>query len=131
MISDPIADMLTRIRNALTSRHKVVYINYSKFTERIIRVLYQIGYINGLKITGLGIKKNISIFLKYDNEGSSVIKGLKRVSKPGLRLYCKKTKIPIVYNGIGTTIISTSKGLFTAYQAKKNQIGGEIICFIW
>jgi small subunit ribosomal protein S8 len=131
MIIDPIADMLTRIRNALTSRHKIVNINYSKFTERVVRLFYRIGYIESLKIKGSGTEKYITVFLKYDQNGISVIRGIKRASKPGLRLYCNKNKIPIIYNGIGTAIISTSKGLLTAYRAKQEGIGGEIICFIW
>jgi small subunit ribosomal protein S8 len=131
MIIDPIADMLTRIRNALTSRHKIVNINYSKFTEKIVRLFYRIGYIEGIKIKGSGINKLITVFLKYDQNGSSVIRGIKRASKPGLRIYCNKNKIPIVYNGIGTAILSTSRGLLTAYSAKQQRIGGEIICFIW
>ena len=131
MITDPIADMLTRIRNALTSRHKITNINYSKFAEKILRLLYKIGYIEGLKTKGIGINKYITVFLKYDQNGVSVIQGIKRASKPGLRIYCNKNKIPIIYNGIGTAIISTSKGLLTAYSAKQNRVGGEIICFIW
>lgn len=131
MITDPIADMLTRIRNALTSRHKLTNINYSKFAEKILRLFYRIGYIKGLKIRNIGVSKVITVFLKYDQNGISIIQGIKRASKPGLRLYCNKNKIPIIYNGIGTAIISTSKGLLTSYSAKKNRVGGEIICFIW
>lgn len=130
MIVDPISDTLTRIRNALSSRHKTVNTNYSKITEKIIRIFYHIGYIDGLSINKDGIKKYITILLKYDKSGTSVINGLKRISKPGLRVYCKK-KTPIIYNGLGTAIISTSYGLLTTYRAKKERIGGEIICFIW
>lgn len=131
MINDPISDALARIRNAIASRHKVVNINYSKFIEKIIRIFYYIGYINGIKIHRSGIKKSITILLKYNQDGLSVISGIKRASKPGLRLYCKKKDIPVIYNGIGTAIISTSKGLYTTYCARKKKLGGEVICFIW
>lgn len=131
MITDLISDSLTRIRNALASRHKSVKIVHSNFIEELIRVIYCIGYINGFKIQMNGVKKSIIVLLKYNKSGLSVINGIKRGSKPGLRLYCKKDNIPTIYNGVGTTIISTSKGLCTTYKAKKRNIGGEIICFIW
>jgi small subunit ribosomal protein S8 len=131
MITDPIADALTRIRNALSSRHRKVNIKHSKFVENIIRVFFRIGYINGLKVYRQGISKYITIILKYDNNDISIIHGLKRVSKPSLRMYCNSSNIPVVYNGMGTSIISTSKGIKTSCKAKKQNIGGEIICFIW
>jgi len=131
MITDPIADSLTRIRNAISSRHKSVELLHSKITERIMKLFYRIGYISDVKIKHDKIFKKIELTLKYDNHGNSVLTGLKRVSKPGLRNYCNKTNIPSVQNGIGTAIISTSYGLMTTYQAKKKSIGGEVICFIW
>jgi len=131
MITDPIADSLTRIRNAISSRHKTVELRHSKFVERIIRLFYKIGYIGEVKVKYDKIFKKIELTLKYDNSGNSVLTGLKRISKPGLRNYCNRITIPSVQKGIGTAIISTSQGLMTTYQAKKKNIGGEVICFIW
>lgn len=131
MITDNIADTLTRIRNALSSRKNSVLVIYSSFIARIILLLYNIGYFKNIRIIKNGIKRYIVIELKYDKDGNSIITGIKRASKPGLRLYCKKNKLPIIYNGTGTAIISTSCGLLTTYRAKKQDIGGEIICIIW
>jgi len=128
MITDPIADTLTRIRNALLLRHKTVQVKHSGYIRKIILLLFQIGYIKTFRSFN---NKYITVFLKYNASGLSVIHGIKRISKPGLRIYCKITSIPIIYNGIGTAIISTSKGLVTTYIANKIKIGGEIICIIW
>ena len=131
MITDPISDSLTRIRNALSSRHKTVEIRYSKFVKSIVMVLFRIGYVETVSTCRFKSGKYISIGLKYDTHGVSVIHGLKRISKPSIRRYCKAKDIPIVYNGIGTALISTSKGLMTSYKARKEGIGGEVIFFIW
>lgn len=131
MITDPIADSLTRIRNAISSKHKIVELRHSKIIEKIIRLFCTIGYVGDIKIKHDKVFKKIEVILKYDKHGNSVLTGLKRISKPGLRNYCNKINIPIVQKGIGTAIISTSNGLMTTYQARKKNIGGEVICFIW
>jgi len=131
MITDPIADSLTRIRNAISSRHKIVELRHSKIIEKIMRLFYRIGYIGDVKVKYNKMFKTIELTLKYDSYGNSVLTGLKRISKPGLRNYCNKINIPLVQKGIGTAIISTSYGLMTTYQARKKNIGGEVICFIW
>jgi len=131
MITDPIADTLTRIRNALALKYKNVEVNHSNLIQRIIQIFYNIGYIDGFKILTRKNSKVIIISLKYDIDGNSVIHGVKRVSKPSLRVYAKANSIPVVYNGLGTSIVSTSLGLVTTYKAKQKNKGGEIICFIW
>lgn len=131
MITDPLSDTFTRIRNALSSRKKIVKVFYSKIIERIIRIFFYIGYINGFKIIKINLKPYVTILLKYNSNGISAINGIKRASKPGLRIYCNKKSFPLIYNGLGTAIISTSNGLLTTYRAKKNNTGGEVICFIW
>jgi len=131
MITDNLSDTFTRIRNALSSKKKTVIVLYSILIERIVRLIKNIGYIKNIKIIHIGIIRYISIELKYETKGISIITGIKRVSRPGLRIYCKKKHLPIIYNGLGTAIISTSKGLLTTYRAKKEKVGGEVICIIW
>ncbi len=130
MINDPIADMLTRIRNANQRRHKVVNIPYSKINNEILKVLLEEGYIVNYKISGEGVKKELSVFLKYKGQ-NRVISGLKRISKPGLRVYSEVAKIPKVLNGFGISILSTSKGIMTGDKAKELNLGGEVIAFVW
>jgi len=131
MMSDPLADTFTRIRNALSARKKHVTVLHSKIIEKIIKIILHLGYLNKMQVTTVGVKKCIIIDLKYTEYGKSIITGIKRASKPGLRLYCKKKYLPVIYNGIGTAIISTSHGVLTNYRAKKENLGGEIICIIW
>lgn len=131
MITDNLSDTFTRIRNALSSKKKTVNVLYSNLIKRIICLIENIGYIKSMKIVKLNNMRYILIELKYEKEGISVISGIKRISKPGLRIYCKKNNLPIIYNGLGTAILSTSKGLLTTCRAKKERIGGEIICIIW
>lgn len=131
-LTDPIADMLTRIRNALLVSSEAVSIPYSKLKEGIARILKQEGYIDEYKIEGeLAKEKVINITLKYGPEKQKVITGLKRISKPGLRVYVSNDKLPRVLNGLGTAIISTSSGLMTDKDARKAKLGGEVICYIW
>ncbi len=130
MINDPIADMLTRIRNANQRRHKFVRIPYSKINNEIIKVFLDEGYIFNYKIKNEGVKKELIVFLKYKGQ-SRVISGLKRISKPGLRVYSEVSKIPKVLNGFGVSILSTSKGIMTGEKAKEQNLGGEVIAFIW
>lgn len=131
MINDPIADLLTRIRNANMRRHKFVVVPYSKLKEQIIKILLDEGYILDYKIIGDKVsEKNFKIFLKYKGT-NRVITGLKRISKPGLRVYKEADKLPEVLNGYGIAIISTSKGIMTSNAAKKANLGGEIMAYIW
>ncbi len=130
-MSDPIADMLTRIRNALKSTHEVVDIPSSKLKINIAKVLKSEGYVRNFKIISDGRHKLIRIFLNYDDEGVPVISGLKRVSKPSCRIYLGYEEIPKVLNGYGVNIVSTSKGLMTDRQARKLTVGGEVLCSVW
>lgn len=130
-MTDPIADMLTRIRNALQQKHETVSMPSSKEKENIARILKEEGYINSYKVEADGVKKVMTIDLKYGKNGERVISGLKRISKPGLRVYAKADNLPRVLNGLGTAIISTSNGVLTDKDAKKANVGGEVIAYIW
>lgn len=130
MVTDPIADMLTRIRNANQQHHDEVAIPCSKVKEEIAKILKDEGFVSGYKIDGEGVHKNIVITLKYKGN-DRVITGLKRVSKPGLRQYVKVTEIPKVLNGLGIVILSTSQGLMTDKEARAKNIGGEVLAYIW
>jgi len=131
-MTDPIADMLTRIRNGLHAEHDTVVIPASKMKVEIARILKQEGYINGYKVEGETAKeKTITVELKYGPEKQKVITGLKRISKPGLRVYAKGDNVPRVLNGLGIAIISTSKGLMTDRDARKQNLGGEVVAYVW
>ena len=128
--TDPIADMLTRMRNALTVRHNTVTVPASKMKLAIADLLKNEGYINGYSVTE-GTKSSIVIDLKYGPNNQKVINGLKRISKPGLRIYASYEDLPKVLNGLGIAIVSTSKGLMTDKQARKQKIGGEVLAYVW
>lgn len=131
-MTDPIADMLTRIRNAVAAEHETVEIPASKIKVEIARILKQEGYINGYTVEGDTAKeKVIKVELKYGPDKEKVITGLKRISKPGLRVYAKGENVPRVLNGLGIAIISTSKGLMTDRDARKNNLGGEVLAYVW
>ena len=131
-MTDPIADMLTRIRNGIAAEHETVVIPSSKMKVEIARILKQEGYINGYKVEGDNAKdKTITVELKYGPEKQKVISGLKRISKPGLRVYAKGDNVPRVLNGLGIAIISTSKGLMTDRDARKQNLGGEVVAYVW
>lgn len=130
MVTDPIADMLTRIRNANQQRHAEVVIPHSRLKVELAEILKNEGYISGYKVEGEGVIKNIVVALKYKGN-DRVITGLKRVSKPGLRQYVKVNEIPKVLNGLGIVVLSTSQGLMTDKQARANGIGGEVLAYIW
>ncbi len=131
-ITDPIADMLTRIRNANDAKHKYVDIPSSKIKIAIADILIKEGYINNYEIIGDDVKKNIRIQLKYGEEKNErVINGLKRISKPGLRIYAASSDIPKVLGGLGIAIVSTNKGIITDKDARKFGIGGEVLAFVW
>jgi small subunit ribosomal protein S8 len=131
-MTDPIADMLTRIRNGLSAGHESVVVPASKMKVEIAKILKAEGYINNYKVEGEnGKNKTITIELKYSPDGQKVISGLKRISKPGLKVYAKVDAVPRVLNGLGIAIISTSKGLMTDRDARKNKLGGEVVAYIW
>ena len=130
-ITDPIADMLTRIRNASSSKHESVTVPSSKMKLAIAKILNDEGYIAGYEVIEDDKQGVIKITLKYGANKTSVITGLKRVSKPGLRVYANKEELPRVLNGLGTAIISTSQGLKTDKEAREAGIGGEVLAYIW
>ena len=130
IMTDPIADMLTRIRNGLAAKHETVTMPSSKEKVAIAKILLDEGYINGYKVEG-DTKKTLTIDLKYGKNGEKVISGLRRISKPGLRVYAKVENLPRVLNGLGTALISTSGGMMTYRDARKKNMGGEVIAYIW
>ena len=131
MVNDPIADMLTRMRNALQAKHKSVSIPTSKMKLAIVELLLQEGYIASYKVEGEGIKSNIVVEFKFGPNNERVIQGLKRISKPGLRIYASAQDLPKVLNGLGIALISANKGLMTDRQARANNIGGEVLAYVW
>ena len=131
LTTDSIADMLTRIRNALKVKHADVVVPKTKKKTAIAKILLEEGYINAFEIKSNGKYNDIVITLKYDDEGQSVIQGLKRISKPGLRVYAQADKIPYVISGLGIAIISTNKGIVTDKEARKLNVGGEVLAFVW
>ena len=131
LVNDPIADMLTRIRNALIARHEEVIIPASNMKKSIAKILMDEGYIKSVDYIEDGLQGKIKITLKYAQGKESVIKGLKRISKPGLRVYAKNEEIPKVLGGLGIAIISTSKGVMADKAARAAGVGGEVLAFIW
>lgn len=129
MLNDPIADLLTRIRNALSAQHKYVDVQLSKLNMSIIEVLSQTGFVSGF-VHNAELKK-IRIFLKYDDQRRPVIKGLKRISSPGRRKYVKADEIPMIRRGLGIAILSTSKGVLHGKTARQENTGGELLCSVW
>ena len=131
-MSDPIADMLTRIRNANTAKHDTVDVPSSRMKLAIAQILLDEGYIRKFDLIDNGNFKTIHITLKYgEDKNDKIISGIKRISKPGLRVYASSDKVPKVFGGLGTAIISTNEGVITDKQARKLGIGGEVLCFIW
>ena len=131
-MSDPIADMLTRIRNANTAKHDTVDIPESKMKQAIADILLKEGYVKAVDVVEEGNFKTIRITLKYGaNKNEKILTGLKRISKPGLRVYASKDELPKVLGGLGTAIISTNKGVLTDKEARKENVGGEVLAFVW
>ena len=130
-MTDPIADMLTRIRNANVVKHETVDVPASNMKKELSRILLEEGFIRGYDVIEDGKQGIIRIQLKYGQTGERVISGLKRISKPGMRVYADKHEVPRVLNGLGISIISTSKGILTDKQARKEDVGGEVICYVW
>ena len=131
VINDPIADMLTRIRNGLIARHDSVTMPSSNMKKAIAKILLDEGYIKSVDYVDDGLQGQIKIALKYVQGKESVIKGLKRISKPGLRVYARSSEIPKVLGGLGIAIVSTSKGVMTDKEARNAGIGGEVLAYIW
>ena len=129
--TDPIADMLTRIRNASAAKHKTVDVPASKMKKAIADILYNEGYIKSVEEIVNENQGILRIALKYDENGAKVIAGIKRISKPGLRVYASKDELPKVLNGLGIALISTSKGIKTDKEARKENLGGEVLAYIW
>ena len=130
-MTDPIADMLTRIRNANMVKHETVDVPASNMKKELARILLEEGFVRGYDVIEDGKQGIIRIQLKYGQTGERVISGLKRISKPGMRVYAAKNEVPRVLNGLGISIISTSKGILTDKQARKENVGGEVICYVW
>ncbi len=130
-VSDPIADMLTRIRNAIMVRHPSVVVPSSHLTLAISRIMRDEGFIGDYEVLKEKPQRAIKVNLKYGEKKQPTIYGLKRVSRPGLRVYVKKGDIPKVYGGLGIAIVSTSKGLMTGKEAWKRNLGGELLCYVW
>ena len=130
-MTDPIADMLTRVRNANMVKHETVDVPASNMKKEIARILLEEGFIRGYDVIEDGKQGIIRIQLKYGQMSERVITGLKRISKPGMRVYADKHEVPRVLNGLGISIISTSKGILTDKQARKEGVGGEVICYVW
>ena len=131
-MNDPIADMLTRIRNANTAKHDTVDVPVSKMKTAIANILVDEGYIAKYEITGEGVQKNLHITLKYGKDKNErIISGIKRISKPGLRVYAGSEDMPKVLGGLGIAIVSTNKGVITDKEARKLNVGGEVLAFIW
>ncbi len=131
VMTDPIADMLTRIRNANQMKHEYVNIPASKIKLEILNVIKNEGYINDVEFIEDGKQGNIKVSLKYTDKKERVIKGITRISKPGLRVYAKSTEMPKVLNGLGIAVVSTSNGVMTDREARQKHFGGEVIAYIW
>ena len=131
MVTDPIADMLTRIRNANQMRYKEVEVPASKIKNEIARILKEEGFISDYKVKKNNVQDSLVLNLKYGDKKERVITGLKRISKPGLRVYAKAEEIPSVLSGLGIAIISTSKGMMTDKEARSESLGGEVLAYIW
>ncbi len=130
-MTDPVADMLTRIRNANTAGHAEVDVPASKIKKNIAEILLKEGYIKGYEVVESAPQDTIKVQMKYGPDKKRVITGIKRISKPGLKVYAKKDEVPKVLGGLGIAIISTSSGLLTDKQAREMGVGGEVICYVW
>ena len=130
-MTDPVADMLTRIRNANTAGHASVDIPASKIKKNIADILQKEGYIKGYEVVKGETQDTLRVAMKYGPDKAKVINGIKRISKPGLRVYAKRNEVPKVLGGLGVAIISTSNGLITDKEARKLGVGGEVVCYVW
>ena len=131
VMTDPISDMLTRIRNASKARHDMMELPSSNVKAMIAKILKDEGYIKNFRVIDDDKQGIMKVYLRYDSKGESIVQNLKRISRPGLRRYCKADQVPEVLRGLGIAIISTSKGLLTDSEARKEGVGGEILCEVW
>ncbi len=131
MVTDPIADMLTRIRNAVLARHDFVLVPASRMKASVAKILRDEGFIRDYEVLRGKPQRMLKIYLKYGEKRQPMVAGLKRVSKPGLRVYVGRSEIPRVYGGLGIAIVSTSKGVMTGQQAWRQGVGGELLCYVW
>ena len=131
VMTDPIADLLTRIRNANIVKHEIVEVPSSTIKKAISNILLQEGYLKDIEEYTDGVVEMLRLTIKYGHNKERVITALKRISKPGLRVYCRKEEIPKVLNGLGVAVVSTSKGIVTDKDARKLGVGGEVLCYIW
>jgi small subunit ribosomal protein S8 len=129
--TDPIADMLTRIRNGVSAKHDAVQMPSSKIKVAIAKVLKDEGFIESYETQPDGVQETLTVRLRYGEGRTPVVSGIKRISKPGLRVYARKTEIPRVLGGLGLAILSTSRGVMTGSQARKLNLGGEVVCYVW
>ena len=130
-MTDPVADFLTRIRNALAAGHASLEVGGSRLKEQLARILVDEGYIEAWESRAEGPKKTITLKLKYGADGNGAIRGIERVSSPGRRVYCGASEIPEVLNGLGINIVSTSRGVLSGAQARRQNVGGELVCNVW
>lgn len=130
-MTDPIADMLTRVRNASSARHEFVNVPASKMKANIAKILKDEGFIRSYDLVSDNAQGTLKIYLNYLDKKTAAISGLRRVSKPGLRVYVNRQEIPRVYGGLGIAILSTPKGVMTGQQAWRNKLGGELLCYVW
>jgi len=131
MLTDPIADMLTRIRNAVRARHPLVEMPSSRMKTAIAEVLRDEGFIRGFDVVGAGPKKKLRVLLAYRQNREPRVLGLRRISKPGLRVYVKRDEIPRVYGGVGVAVLSTPRGVMTGDRARRENVGGELLAYVW
>ncbi len=130
-LTDPIANLLTIIRNALQARKETVDVPASKLGGKILQIFKEDGYIEDYRLVKDNVQGTFKVYLKYERNRKPVISGLRRVSRPGLRVYSKSARMPRIHNGLATTVISTSKGIMRASEARKLNVGGEILCYVW
>ncbi|MBI2846465.1 MAG: 30S ribosomal protein S8 [Chloroflexi bacterium] len=130
-VNDAIADMLTRIRNAVAAGQDTVVMPASRMKTAIAKIMKDEGFIKDYELVRGGVRRTLKIYLRYTDGKEPTIKGVQRVSKPGLRIYVRDSEIPRVYGGIGIAILSTTKGLMTGQEARRNSLGGEVICYVW
>lgn len=131
MITDPVADMLTRIRNALVARHDFTDMPASKLKLSLAQTLKREGFVRDYELLEEGVKRSLRVHLAYTDKREPVITGLRRVSKPGLRVYVQKREVPRVFGGLGVAIVSTPQGLLTGQEARRRGLGGEVVCYVW
>lgn len=131
MITDPVADMLTRIRNALVARHDFTDVPASKLKLSLAQTLKREGFVRDYELLEEGVRRSLRVHLAYTDKREPVITGLRRVSKPGLRVYVQKREVPRVFGGLGVAIVSTPQGLLTGQEARRRGLGGEVVCYVW